>query len=188
MAIDKYLRIKQVCELTGLSRATIYAMEKKGDFPSKKALGPRAVAWLESEIATWMESRKSAVKSGREAKPGRPSVRKSGSPRKAEKSAIEPTEQPSLTPPVGASGIVTEPTDDFPGWSEEVSETTDKFADWSDGDDVPKSPNQPPRLAQAPSKRNARKEGAVRINRGVKAIDVVADFNASRLGKAKPSK
>lgn len=188
MAIDKYLRIKQVCELTGLSRATIYAMEKKGDFPAKKALGPRAVAWLESEIAAWMETRKTAVKSGREATPGRPSVRKGESPRKAEKSAIEPTEQPSLTPPVGASGIVTEPTDDFPGWSEEVSEPTDKFADWSDSDDVPKSPNQPPRPAQPSKKLNVTKVGPIRINRRLKAIDVVAEFNASDPSKSKSSK
>lgn len=188
MAIDKYLRIKQVCELTGLSRATVYAMEKKGDFPAKKALGPRAVAWLESEIAAWMETRKTAVKSGREAKPGRPPVRKSESPRKAEKSAIEPKEQPSLTPPVEASGIVTEPTDDFPGWSEEVSEPTDKFADWSDGDDVPKSSNKAPRPAQTPNKRSVASVEAIRINRPVKAVNVVAEFNASALSKSKLSK
>lgn len=188
MAIDKYLRIKQVCELTGLSRATIYAMEKKGDFPSKKALGPRAVAWLESEIAAWMETRKTAVKSGREATPGRPSVRKGESPRKAEKSAIEPNEQPSLTTTVGSPGVASEPTDDFPGWSEEVSAPTDKFADWSDGDDVPKSSNQAPRPVQTSNKRSVAKVGAIRINRRVKAIDVVAEFNASGPSKAKPSK
>lgn len=76
MAIDKYLRIKQVCDLTGLSRATIYALEKAGKFPTKVALGERAVAWRESEVDAWMEKRKAAVKSGREAKPGRPPVRK----------------------------------------------------------------------------------------------------------------
>jgi prophage regulatory protein len=188
MAIDKYLRIKQVCELTGLSRATIYAMEKKNAFPAKKALGPRAVAWLESEIAAWMETRKTAVKSGREAKPGKPPVRKSESPRKVEKSAIEPIEPTSTTTPVVASGIASAPTDDFPGWSDEVTEPTDKFADWSDADDVPTSPNLAPRPAQASKKLIVAKERPIRINTRVKTINVLAEFNASGPSKSKPSK
>ena len=51
MTVDKYLRIKQVAELTGLSRATIYNMGKAGTFPEKTHLGKRAVAWRESVIA-----------------------------------------------------------------------------------------------------------------------------------------
>lgn len=70
MAIDKYMRIKQVSEITGLSRATIYNMEKIGDFPKKTVLSTRAVAWRESEVASWMDSRKELTKSGREAAPG----------------------------------------------------------------------------------------------------------------------
>lgn len=69
---DKYLRIKQVTERTGLSRATIYNMMNDGTFPNKTALGERAVAWLESEIIQWMETRKTVEKTGLEAKPGRP--------------------------------------------------------------------------------------------------------------------
>ena len=72
MSEDKYLRVKQVCERTGLSRPTIYNMMKAGTFPMKTALGERAVAWLESEIVRWMEVRKTFEKSGLEAKPGRP--------------------------------------------------------------------------------------------------------------------
>jgi len=72
MSINKYLRAKQICELTGLSRATIYAMEKVGSFPKKIALGARAVAWRESDIEKWIEERKCVVKSGKEAKPGGP--------------------------------------------------------------------------------------------------------------------
>lgn len=71
MSIDKYLRVSQVCEYTGLSRATIYSMEKSEEFPRKIALGKRAVAWLESDVCKWMESRKTVTKVGREAKPGR---------------------------------------------------------------------------------------------------------------------
>jgi prophage regulatory protein len=72
MDIDKCLRIKQVSEITGLSRATIYNMEKIGSFPKKIVLGERAVAWRESDIRSWMDSRIAITKIGREAKPGRP--------------------------------------------------------------------------------------------------------------------
>ncbi|MCX7164768.1 MAG: AlpA family transcriptional regulator [Rhodocyclales bacterium] len=82
MGVKKYLRASQIVELTGLSRATIYAMEKKGDFPQKIPLGARAVAWVESEIEAWLEERKSAIKTGREAKPGRPPT--AGKPRVSE--------------------------------------------------------------------------------------------------------
>ena len=70
MAIDRYMRIKQVSEITGLSRATIYNMERIGDFPKKTILSTRAVAWRESEVVKWMDSRKELTKSGREAAPG----------------------------------------------------------------------------------------------------------------------
>ena len=72
MSIDRYLRVSQVTEYVGLSRASIYAMEKAGTFPKKIPLGARAVAWLESDIKKWMEERKGVVKTGKEAKPGRP--------------------------------------------------------------------------------------------------------------------
>jgi len=70
MSEDKFLRIRQVIERTGLSRPSIYAMIKMGAFPASIALEARAVGWLESEIDKWMEARKSAVKTGIEAKPG----------------------------------------------------------------------------------------------------------------------
>ena len=76
MTVDKYLRIKQVAELTGLSRATIYNMEKAGTFPEKTHLGKRAVAWRESVIATWMESRQHVEKSEQEKRPGKPPTKK----------------------------------------------------------------------------------------------------------------
>jgi prophage regulatory protein len=72
MSEDKYLRVKQVVERTGLSRPTIYNMMNAGTFPNKTALGVRAVAWLESEIIHWMKARKAVEKTGKEAKPGRP--------------------------------------------------------------------------------------------------------------------
>lgn len=54
----KFLRLKEVMSLTGLGRSTIYKfMADETDFPKSVPLGGRAVAWVESEIEEWMESR-----------------------------------------------------------------------------------------------------------------------------------
>lgn len=42
---------------TGLSRSTIYAYIKSGDFPKPILLGARAVGWLQSEVDEWLERR-----------------------------------------------------------------------------------------------------------------------------------
>ena len=54
---DRMLRIAQVMELTGLSRSTIYAMVKRGDFPENHPIGSRAVAWREADVLQWLRDR-----------------------------------------------------------------------------------------------------------------------------------
>ena len=51
------LRLENVKSKTGLSRSTIYRLMDEGRFPHQINLGYRAVAWLESEVDEWMESR-----------------------------------------------------------------------------------------------------------------------------------
>jgi len=55
----KLIRIKSVTSLTGLSKSYIYALSDKGLFPKSIHLVPggTSVAWLESEIRAWIESR-----------------------------------------------------------------------------------------------------------------------------------
>jgi len=53
----KFLRIRQVMQLTGLSRMTIYRLELAGRFPKRRRLSENSVAWLESDIAAWADSR-----------------------------------------------------------------------------------------------------------------------------------
>jgi prophage regulatory protein len=53
----KFLRIRQVTQLTGLSRMTIYRLELAGEFPKRRQLSKNSVAWLDSDIAEWAESR-----------------------------------------------------------------------------------------------------------------------------------
>ena len=54
---EKLLRRPQVQELTSLGRSTIYDWMKRGAFPQPVKLGARAVAWRESDIVAWLESR-----------------------------------------------------------------------------------------------------------------------------------
>ena len=53
----KFLRIRQVMQLTGLSRMTIYRLELAGKFPKRRRLSENSVAWLEADIAAWADSR-----------------------------------------------------------------------------------------------------------------------------------
>ena len=51
------LRLPKVKAITGLSRSTIYLRISEGTFPQHISLGSRAVGWLRSEVADWMEQR-----------------------------------------------------------------------------------------------------------------------------------
>ncbi len=54
---DRLLRRRQVEEITGMGRSSIYRLMKHGDFPSSVRVGPAAVRWRESDITNWVESR-----------------------------------------------------------------------------------------------------------------------------------
>ena len=54
------IRWPKVHSATGLSRSTIWRLEKAGAFPSRRQLSSNAVGWLEAEIEQWMKSRQAA--------------------------------------------------------------------------------------------------------------------------------
>lgn len=54
---ERFLRLADVMERTGLSRSFIYLSISQGTFPPNVNLGPRCVGWLESEIDAWMQDR-----------------------------------------------------------------------------------------------------------------------------------
>lgn len=56
----KALRIGAVVALTGLSRATIYRLEKAGDFPKRFRLTARTVAWNAEAVEAWLAQREAA--------------------------------------------------------------------------------------------------------------------------------
>jgi prophage regulatory protein len=57
---QKILRLKTVQDWTGLSRSTIYAMLKAGNFPKSVKLGLRSVGWFEADIQSWINSRQAS--------------------------------------------------------------------------------------------------------------------------------
>lgn len=59
-ASERFLREPEIKALTGLSRTTIWRMERRGEFPRRRKISTNAVAWLESEIDAWMADRAAA--------------------------------------------------------------------------------------------------------------------------------
>ncbi len=57
---NNFIRLKNVILITGLSKSSIYAMMKSGNFPKNILLGARAVAWIEKEVVEWADSRVNA--------------------------------------------------------------------------------------------------------------------------------
>ncbi len=56
--IDRLIRLRPELENTvGLKRARIYELMRDGRFPLPVRIGDRAIAWKESAIAAWIESR-----------------------------------------------------------------------------------------------------------------------------------
>ena len=51
------IRMPDVLKLTGLSRSTIYTLEKKGDFPKRMYLSVRCVTWEAVEVDECLKKR-----------------------------------------------------------------------------------------------------------------------------------
>ena len=54
---DSFLRLPKVKQLTGFGRSQIYHLIKQGKFPKQIHIGPKSVAWLDSEVSEWMKER-----------------------------------------------------------------------------------------------------------------------------------
>lgn len=58
-----FLRLNKVIERTGLSKSSLYALIKKGEFPSAVRLADKAVGWVDVEVQAWEAAR---IKASRE--------------------------------------------------------------------------------------------------------------------------
>lgn len=54
---SKIVSANELISLTGLSRSTIWRLEKEKKFPGRRSLSGKRVGWVRSEIDFWIESR-----------------------------------------------------------------------------------------------------------------------------------
>jgi len=52
---ERIVRTKELLELIGLSRTTIWRMEKEGKFPKSVSLGEGSIGWRWSEVTQWLK-------------------------------------------------------------------------------------------------------------------------------------
>jgi prophage regulatory protein len=53
----RVLRAQELVELTGLSRSTIWRLERDGKFPERLHLSANIVGWNEDEVLEWLNDR-----------------------------------------------------------------------------------------------------------------------------------
>jgi predicted DNA-binding transcriptional regulator AlpA len=53
----RLMRIREVLQLCGLSRATLYREIKLHSFPAQVKLSARSVGWLQDDVMKWLEER-----------------------------------------------------------------------------------------------------------------------------------
>ncbi|MBC8949437.1 AlpA family transcriptional regulator [Xenorhabdus sp. TS4] len=54
---ESLIRLPEVQRRTGYSKAWIYRLIKEDKFPKQVKIGPRSVAFIESEIDGWVDQR-----------------------------------------------------------------------------------------------------------------------------------
>lgn len=53
----RLMRLKEVMDVTGLGRSTLYKYMASGQFPEPVSLGGRSVAWVQDEVESWIRAR-----------------------------------------------------------------------------------------------------------------------------------
>ena len=53
----RLIRFPELQKLVGLSRTQIWRLERDGQFPARRYITKRAVAWPADEVFGWLESR-----------------------------------------------------------------------------------------------------------------------------------
>jgi len=55
---DQIIRTKEVCRMTGLSKTTLWRLQKSGKFPKNRKISDHSVGFLFSEIENWISGSK----------------------------------------------------------------------------------------------------------------------------------
>lgn len=53
----RFLRRKEILEITGVSNVTLWRWIDKGAFPKSYQLGENSVGWKDNEVNEWIENR-----------------------------------------------------------------------------------------------------------------------------------
>ena len=53
----RLLRFPEVRRRTGLSRSTVWRLERKGEFPVHCRISSGAVGWVEGEVQQWLDDK-----------------------------------------------------------------------------------------------------------------------------------
>ena len=59
-AFNRCVRIRQVCEMTGMSKASVYRKMTDGTFPKSFKIGESMSAWRVATIEQWIADREQA--------------------------------------------------------------------------------------------------------------------------------
>ena len=62
--MTQLIKLHAVMAKTSISRSHIYALIEKGEFPKQVPLSERSVAWLETEVNDWIDTRIAARDGG----------------------------------------------------------------------------------------------------------------------------
>ena len=54
---NKFIRMREVLERTGYSKAWIYRLMSTGEFPPSVKIGSRSIAFIESEVEDWIQKK-----------------------------------------------------------------------------------------------------------------------------------
>ena len=74
------LRLNEVRRRVGLSRSTIWRLERSGQFVARRRLSANAVGWPEDEIDEWLRTRGCAAAGGGDAPSAPPGAAAADSP------------------------------------------------------------------------------------------------------------
>ena len=62
MSTQRLIRMKHVCETTGLARGSVYHLMRQNEFPQPVKIGKRAIAFSEQAVQDWIVAKiKSAI-------------------------------------------------------------------------------------------------------------------------------
>ena len=103
LTATRLIRVAEVLSLTGIkSRSTIYELQASGDFPPAVRLTGKAIAFVESEVHTWVRSRI-------EARPAPEATRPARLRHRSASTSQSTASQSGATPPASTSTATTAP-------------------------------------------------------------------------------